>query len=77
MATDKSVFPPGVVTLVHTTLADGRRYIRFMLDQDAGGAITGPDRADLYLGVGEDVGRLAGAQRADGRLYHLILKRSN
>jgi len=74
LAADKSVFPPGVVTLVRTTLAGGRPYVRFMLDQDAGGAITGPGRADLYLGVGEEAGRVAGAQRARGRLYYLIVR---
>ena len=77
MATDKTLFPPGGVVLVETTIADtgfGRRpYIRFMLDQDHGGAIRGPGRIDLYLGVGPEAGVVAGRQRHPGRLYYLLL----
>jgi len=78
LATDKSIFPPGGMVLVVTTLPDGaggqEPFCRLMLDQDSGGAIKGPGRADLYLGVGEDVGKIAGAQQALGELYYFLLR---
>lgn len=78
LAADKGVFPPGGVTLIQTRMlgADGRQQPleRFMLDQDAGGAILTPGRADLYFGVGEEAERRAGGQYAQGRLYYLFLK---
>jgi membrane-bound lytic murein transglycosylase A len=45
-----------------------------MLDQDTGGAIRAPGRADIYVGVGDAAGRIAGATYAEGRLYYLFLK---
>ena len=78
LATDKGLFPRGGVTLVITEVpvASGgkRRLEQFMLDQDAGGAINTPGRADIYYGVGGEAGKLAGGQYAEGRLYYLFLK---
>ncbi len=45
-----------------------------MLDQDSGGAIRTPGRADIYYGFGSEGERRAGNQYADGRLYYLFLK---
>jgi len=45
-----------------------------MLDQDAGGAIRTPGRADIYLGIGESAGEIAGRQSHVGRLYYILLK---
>ena len=79
IATDKSVFPPGGMVLVEalTPTATGRTepLVRLMLDQDAGGAILGPGRADLYLGAGAQAGVRAGRQNHPGRLYYLFLAR--
>jgi membrane-bound lytic murein transglycosylase A len=79
IATDKRVFPPGGVVLVDTELVDatGRRtpYRRFMLDQDTGGAIETPGRADIFMGVGPEAGAVAGRMKSTGRLYYLFLKR--
>ena len=77
LATDKSLFPAGSVTLVATKLpGDGssRRFVQFMVDQDTGGAFNAPGRADIYMGIGDDAGRLAGRLRHSGRLYYLLLK---
>ena len=83
IATDKRLFPRGCPTLVVTTLPNvdaattGRRTVtfeQFMVDQDTGGAIRTPGRADLYLGVGDRAGWMAGRRAAEGRLYYLILK---
>ncbi len=51
-----------------------RRFSRFFLDQDTGGAIKGKARADLYFGVGR-VGELAANfLNTQGQIYYLIAK---
>jgi membrane-bound lytic murein transglycosylase A len=45
-----------------------------MCDQDTGGAINAPGRADIYMGEGPTAEILAGGQYAEGRLYYLFLK---
>ncbi len=78
LATDKELFPPAGVVLVVTDGPDStgriRRLQQFMLDQDAGGAIRSPGRADIYYGVGQAAESLAGFQYSEGRLYYLFLK---
>src|SRR5262249_29924874 len=43
-----------------------------MVAQDTGAAITGPARADLYWGAGDDAARIAGRLRHQGRFIVLI-----
>ncbi len=77
VATDKAVFPRGGVVMVDTTLpaaGSTRSFTHFMLDQDTGGAIRAPGRADLYLGEDTSACDLAGRQHAEGRLYYFFLK---
>jgi len=78
LASDKELFPPGGVVFVATRAPDGEGkmhwFEQFMLDQDSGGAIRSPGRADIYYGVGPEAERRAGGQYADGRLYFLFLK---
>jgi len=45
---------------------------RLMLAADTGGAIRGPQRADLFLGTGDAAGEEAGATRSGGRLVALV-----
>jgi len=83
LATDKSLFPRGcpvmVVTQVPSTDAwpsDAKRpFHQIMADQDTGGAIRAPGRADIYMGVGSEAESVAGRQAAEGRLYYLVLRR--
>jgi membrane-bound lytic murein transglycosylase A len=51
-----------------------RPYSGFVLDQDTGGAIRAAGRCDVYLGVGDEAGQLAGQTYQEGRLYYLFLK---
>jgi membrane-bound lytic murein transglycosylase len=51
-----------------------KRFLRYMLDQDTGGAIQAPGRADIFMGIGSSAEILAGGQYAEGRLYYLFLK---
>ena len=78
LATDKKIYPRGGIVLVDTdavTFTGGRRaFLRFMLDQDTGGAIQAPGRADIFMGVGPGAEILAGGQYAEGRLYYFFLK---
>jgi len=78
LATDKSIFPRGSLVLVDTdavTLSRGARpFVQFMLDQDTGGAINAPGRADIFMGIGSTAEILAGGQYAEGRMYYFFLK---
>jgi membrane-bound lytic murein transglycosylase A len=81
IATDKSIFPRAGLTFFTTKLPrriGDRTYIDpfagFALDQDTGGAIRAAGRCDIYLGVGDEAGKLAGQTYQEGRLYYLFLK---
>jgi len=78
VATDKSIFPRGGVVLVDAETVrftgEKERFTQFMLDQDTGGAIRAPGRADLYLGAGPMAELLAGRQKNEGKLYYFFLK---
>ncbi|HWB19325.1 MAG TPA: MltA domain-containing protein [Phycisphaerales bacterium] len=78
LATDKSIYPRGGIVLVDTdkiNFSNAKvRFQSFMLDQDTGGAIRAPGRADIYMGVGSSAEILAGGQYAEGRLYYFFLK---
>jgi membrane-bound lytic murein transglycosylase A len=74
LATDKKIFPRGGAVVVSTELPDGKPFRQLMMDQDTGGAIRAPGRADIYFGVGGPAETLAGGQAAEGRLFYLFLK---
>jgi membrane-bound lytic murein transglycosylase A len=78
VATDKKIFPRGLVMLVDTQVSDYagqlKDFDRFMMDQDTGGAIRAAGRADLYMGVGAAADVLAGNQYAEGTFYYFVLK---
>lgn len=79
IATDKDIFPRACLAFVDTRIPQGsdraaRSYRNFMLDQDRGAAIRAPGRCDIYMGVGEDAGKIAGFTYNEGRLYYLFVK---
>lgn len=78
VATDKQLFPPAAAMLVQTTVfgTDGRAqpYCSLRLDQDTGGAMRAPGRADLYMGVGEAAEKRANCQWNEGQMWYLVLK---
>lgn len=78
VATNKQIFPPAAAMLVQTTVvgANGKvePYTALRLDQDTGGAMRAPGRADLYMGVGEAAGLRSGGQWYEGRMWYLVLK---
>ncbi|MGD9411544.1 MAG: MltA domain-containing protein, partial [Desulfobacterales bacterium] len=83
IALDKRIFPPAALAYIHTKkpVVNGAGQIdswtdcnRFVLNQDTGGAIRGPGRADLFWGNGPYAEIAAGHMAHRGRLYFLILK---
>jgi membrane-bound lytic murein transglycosylase A len=78
MATDKKIFPAGLVMLVDTKspnyAGQMEQFNRFMVDQDTGGAIRAAGRGDIYMGVGTAAEILAGGQVSEGTFYYFTLK---
>jgi membrane-bound lytic murein transglycosylase A len=47
-------------------------FRRLMIAQDTGSAIVGPKRADIYVGSGDEAGRIAGGFRHQGEMVVLL-----
>ncbi len=82
IATDRSFFPKGALCFIETRipLKDSKKpsekwdnYSGFVLNQDTGGAIKGPGRADFFYGNGAYAEFAAGHMNQPGKLYFLIL----
>lgn len=71
IATDKSIYPRAMFAFAAVNL---EKPVGFALDQDTGGAIRAAGRCDVYMGVGEKAGELAGKTYREGRLYYLFIK---
>ena len=85
VAADASYFPAGAAALLvgrrpvvdgAGNLAGWRPFSRFVLVQDAGAAIRGPQRLDLYFGSGDEAGGPAGFMNSRGRLYLVLRKKT-
>ena len=83
VALDRRLFPPAALAYIQTKkpVINGAGQIdswtdcsRFVLNQDTGGAIRGPGRADLFWGNGPYAEIAAGHLAHTGKLYFLILK---
>ncbi len=83
IAVDRTLMPSAAlayisVDLPSVTLAgkieQWRPYSGFALSQDAGSAITGPGRVDLFMGHGLQAEVGAGHLKHPGTLYFLVLK---
>jgi len=68
IAVDPAYHPLGAPIWVETDGTAGA----LMIAQDIGGAIKGPQRADLFLGSGAAAGELAGSYRRSGRMITLL-----
>jgi membrane-bound lytic murein transglycosylase A len=71
IATDKSIYPRAMFAFAAVDL---ERPVGFVLDQDTGGAIRAAGRCDVYKGLGDQAGKLAGGTYREGKLYYLFLK---
>jgi membrane-bound lytic murein transglycosylase A len=80
IAADARVFPKGGLAFLATerpvdaSTAAMRPFSRFVLDQDAGGAIRGAARVDVYFGSGAYAANAAGRMKQPGGLHYLLLR---
>ncbi len=83
IALDRRLFPPAGLAFIETkkpsinkdgTIHEWVPFSRFVLNQDTGGAIRGPGRADLFWGNGPYAEITAGHMQEFGKLYFLMLK---
>lgn len=82
IATDPRVFPRASLAFVRTArpveLPGGpvvwKPVSRFVVNQDAGGAIRGPGRVDIFWGRGSDAELAASAMKEPGELYFVVPK---
>ncbi|MFO7884393.1 MAG: MltA domain-containing protein [Desulfobacteraceae bacterium] len=83
IATDTALFPKGALCFIHTFIPHNtkdtdrdtwQKYSGFVLNQDTGGAIKGPGRADFFYGSGKYAEFAAGQMNHPGKLYFLVLK---
>jgi membrane-bound lytic murein transglycosylase A len=85
LATDPGCFPRAALVFVECQkpllaapdrIARWVPFGRFMLNQDTGGAIRGPGRADVFWGRGAYAELAAGHLKHTGSLFFLVLKPS-
>lgn len=83
LATDSKLFPKGALCFIETFLPDRNNMNRkkewgktsfFVMNQDTGGAIKGPARADLFCGNGDYAEFTAGHMKHYGQVFFLVLK---
>ena len=83
IALDRRIFPSAALAFIETEkpllddagqIHSWQRFSRFVLNQDTGGAIKGPGRADLFWGNGSYAEIAAGHLKHTGELYFLVLK---
>jgi membrane-bound lytic murein transglycosylase A len=81
VALDHKIYPPGALCFLQVPMPVSRPihggagiFQGFVCNQDAGDAIKGPHRLDLYCGEGDEAGHLAGRLKAPGSLYLLLLR---
>jgi membrane-bound lytic murein transglycosylase A len=85
LALDSRLFPPGAIAWMKAQkpkvneqgqLVSWQPFSRFVINQDTGGAIKGPGRADLFWGSGPYAELAAGHMRQEGELYIVMKKPS-
>ena len=83
IATDARLFPKGALAFIETErpmiddvgrLTGWQPFSRVVLNQDAGSAIRGFQRVDLFFGAGDQAAAAAGYMNSRGRLFFLTLK---
>lgn len=84
IALDKNIFPLAALAFIETKkpvtynskdIDSWTDCKRFVLNQDTGGAIKGPGRADIFWGNGPYAEIAAGHLQHTGKLYFLIMKK--
>ena len=81
IATDSTLFPKGALCFIKPAVPATTEqkkpwppYAGFVLNQDTGGAIKGPGRADFFYGNGDYAEFAAGRMNHRGALFFLVLE---
>ncbi len=83
IALDRRIFPKAALCFIEAEMPvvdsagqiqSWQRFTRFAMNQDTGGAIRGPGRADIFWGNGPYAEIAAGHLKHTGKLYFLVLK---
>ena len=83
IALDRRIFPRGALSYMEAQrpmvdetgkIVEWDDFKGFVLNQDTGGAIRGPGRADLFWGSGSYAKLAAGHMQHPGKLYFLVLR---
>jgi peptidoglycan lytic transglycosylase A len=83
IALQRKIFPSASLAFIEASkpLIDGegniiewKNFKRFVMNQDTGGAIRGPGRADIFWGNGPYAEITAGHMQHHGQLFFLVLK---
>lgn len=72
LAVDPAFHAWGVPVFIEGDVSGQGRWAGLVIAQDAGGAITGPVRGDLFFGWGDAAGEAAGRQNSMAR-WHILL----
>ena len=79
IAADAKVYPPGALAWLRIAAVDPQpgtpdqpTFTRFAFVQDAGTAISGPGRIDVFWGTGAEAEAIAGNMRNPGELYLVL-----
>lgn len=72
LAVDPAYHAWGVPVFLDAAIDGDPDWTGLVIAQDAGGAITGPLRGDLFMGWGQAAGERAGRQNAQARWYLLL-----
>ena len=83
VATDTFAFPKAALGYIITEVPDvtgnienpTKRVLRFILNQDTGGAIRGSNRVDLFWGNGSIAEKSAGRMRSFGKIFFIIARK--
>lgn len=83
IASDPQIYPKGALVMItarkplfnkNGTVISWQPFLRFVLNQDAGAAIIGPGRIDIFCGSGEGAEAVAGRLKETGEMYFIIKK---
>ncbi len=83
IAVDRKIFPQSALMYIKAQkpvltedgqLSKWEEFERFALNQDTGGAITGPGRADIFWGNGAYAELAAGHLQHRGEMYFMVLR---
>ena len=83
IALDRKLFPPAALAYIETQkpaldnigeIYEWQDFTAFVLNQDTGGAIKGPGRADVFWGNGRYAEVAAGHMQHKGSFFLLVLE---